>query len=149
MRLLPYCTLPLAALAGAAGATVQDEWSQWQAIHAPQGFVTLTGRKNKAYYRAYVCPSAKQADAVVYAVAYVTQRGNYVPAQVAAMKAALARQRCKPAPRGRYRIEALLGDTEIDHGFEASETWSSLKARSPSGAPIGLVYDSSPYAIND
>ncbi|MES2986828.1 MAG: hypothetical protein V4808_02880 [Pseudomonadota bacterium] len=139
----------LVILAAPAGAAAQESWGEWKSIHAPQGFVTLTGRKHKDYYRAYLCPSAKRADAVIYAIARVAQRGDYVPQQVAAMKVALARQRCKPAAKGRYRVEDLLGDTQIDHGFEASENWSSLKARSATGSPIGLVYDSSPYAITD
>lgn len=49
---------------------------------------------------------------------------------------------------GTFTVVGLGPEAEIDHGVEAVEFWTALDARSGS-ASVGLVFDSSPYALRD
>lgn len=123
-----------------------DDWKIENA--APDGKVALTGRNHDGYYRAYVCPRFDLAEAVVAAIPERGGPGTTVQGQDAAMAAALRQNKCKPT-RGTYQVSGVGHEVEIDRGPEAQEYWTALAARDASGRVIGLVFDSSPFAMTD
>lgn len=118
--------------------------AQWRIeMGAPDGVITLSGKPHRGYHRAYQCARFAVARAVVTAVP-----SGRSTAQTAALKVALRRHGCTPA-RGTYQVHAVGREVEINHGPEASENWTALDAMTASGRRVGLVFDSSPYAITE
>lgn len=64
------------------------------------------------------------------------------------MAASLRKNDCVPA-KGQYQVTLVGRKIEIDRGTEAQEYWTALMAVNASGRTIGLVFDSSPFAITD
>lgn len=139
---------PLVHAQDGSGRTPQslEDWKIENA--APDGKVSLAGRNHDGYYRAYACPRFDLAEAVVAAIPDRSKTGATVKVQDAAMVAALHKNQCAPA-KGLYRVTAVGHEIEIDRGPEAQEYWTALTAVDASGRTIGLVFDSSPFAITD
>ena len=139
---------PLAHAQSGTDRTPQslEDWKTETA--APDGKVSLSGRNHKGYYRAYACLRFDVAEAVVAAIPDRHKIRTSVKGQDAAMAAALRRNNGVPA-KGQYRVTAVGHEVEIDRGSEAQEYWTALTAVEASGRTIGLVFDSSPFAIAD
>lgn len=134
---------------GATQPTSDLDIASWGAmVGAPNGDLSLSGTSHRGYYRAYHCARFADARAVVAAIPHGKQPRITAHAQTAAMRAALKRLRCTPAS-GAYHVTGLGPEVEINHGFEASENWTALEALAASGRTVGLVFDSSPYAIGN
>lgn len=115
------------------------------AVAAPDGILRLSGRTHGAYHRGYACADFAAAKAVVSAIPVRAQSRPLAPMQAAALARALRVHGCRPAV-GQFQVLALGPEVEIDHGVEAAEFWTALGARAGPRA-VGLVFDSSPYAI--
>ncbi|MBR0781075.1 hypothetical protein [Bradyrhizobium iriomotense] len=123
-----------------------EAWKVENAV--PDGKVSLSGRSHEGYYRAYACPRFDLAEAVVAAIPDRGKIRTTVKRRDAVMAAALHNNNCVPA-KGLYRVTAVGHEIEIDRGSEAQEYWTALTAVDASGRTIGLVFDSSPFAITD
>lgn len=135
-------------LSGPVSAQPQTALDAWkQQVGAADGILRLTGQAHGGYHRAYVCRDFGTASAVVRAIPRAGASGNSATVQSLALQRALRQRNCRPAV-GRFRVVALGPETEIDHGVEAAEFWTALDARARTG-PVGLVFDSSPYAIRE
>jgi hypothetical protein len=135
--------------AGAAQPTSGLDIASWgTTVGAPNGDLLLSGTSHRGYYRAYHCARFADARAVIAAIPPPKQPRVTARAQTAAMRSALKRLRCMPAS-GTYQVTGLGPEVEINHGFEASENWTALEALATGGRTVGLVFDSSPYAISN
>jgi hypothetical protein len=135
--------LLLANLVWAQPSTSLEAWKI--AVAAPDGILRLSGRGHGAYHRGYACADFAAAKAVVGAIPVRTQGRPLAPLQAAALTRALRVYGCRPAV-GQFQVVTLGPEVEIDHGVEATEFWTALDARAGSRA-VGLVFDSSPYAM--
>lgn len=149
-RILAFGALAsLVSPATAQTGTSIQPLEQWMIeVGAPGGVVKLSGKPHRGYYRAYECSHFAAAEAVVGAILDGHHRRVTSHAQTAMLKSALRRFTCSPA-RGAYRVNRIGREVEINHGQESSENWTALSASTASNVQVGLVFDSSPYAIKD
>lgn len=145
---LPVAAAAIFVVFGPAIAEPQSALDAWKAeTGAPDGVVRLSGRSHNGYHRAYSCADFGTASAVVRAIPRTGAQGRSPVAQSLALRRALRQRGCRPAV-GTFRVVAIGPETEINHGMEAAEFWTALDARSGSRS-VGLVFDSSPYALRD
>lgn len=138
--------LSLLLLSNLVWAQPSASLEAWKiAVAAPDGILRLSERGDGAYHRGYACADFAAAKSVVGAIPVMTQDSALAPLQAAALTRALRVHGCRPAV-GHFQVVALGPEVEIDHGVEAAEFWTALDARAGRRA-VGLVFDSSPYAI--
>lgn len=111
------------------------------AVAGPDGILGLSGEGPGGY----ACADFAAAKAVVSAIPVRAQSRPLAPMQAAALARALRVHGCRPAV-GQFQVVALGPEVEIEHGVEVAEFWTALDARAGPRA-VGLVFDSSPYAI--